>query len=995
MTRRPVRVVAWLAAGVAVLAMAVGPGARSGVAQSDAPPDLGPVEACAALPGPLLVAVAVADVGPDTGAVVSDFVARQLQRVGQRVGDDAPIVEVLVLGVTTESSNAVRWDVVEPSSRPRIETAVQTALGEVAADTGARGWVPLATTLSRLDELVAERRSDSGGEDDPGCDLVVVVGDGSLDLASGSDLVCGPGAPIEALRDAGRVVTATAPVVEGPSAEAAQALAGVGAGCGPTGGGRGVALTADRPAGLAVDLDVVASALAGRATVGTAVTPCVGTTCDEGTIPVRLDRTLSRATITVALPSDESEVLIGLPRGIQFPVADRVGGPIDLGSVVLDTTWVLPDVVRLDAPVSAADDDWAGDWTVTVVEPGAGPDASVGRAQVVVGLSPGVVAEFAAPPQLVGGRSISTRVDLVDGGGRRVDVGDLDGLVEVEIVVRALDGTEITSGRLVADDLGGARGSVTAPDRGDDPEPVVVSAVVTSVSGDVPIGSITTSSDSVVVPGSSWPTSGTSLLRLRGDAGENAAGSLELVAGPGLDACIWLEGASDGLDGLVLGDGARSAASCETVPADSSRSIPVSLELTGVDVGVVGGTASIALGVVGSDTFDLVEVPVEVVASPPIDTGLRIVLTALLAMGGLLVPLVVIWLWDWVRARFRLPRSAVVADVPIAVGADGSLARADAVGVPLLVSNDMFEPAGWRGGRRHTWRGLRLAVRNSATPLSPPVGTVASPDGPVVAGHGAIVDDDTVVGRVPLAVAGSWIFELDPDATRAAAVDPQAPDFYAAYGRLVLVRASAEAPPIDLAPLPRLAQRLARTVRASRRSAPVDSDMLEFVETNVSRPRDLPRTGPAIEGDRLPADGGAVDLPEVSDEAFDPYDFSESSDVFEPVDRSHIPPVEPPRVDAGPTGDVDDQAGVAEEADAPGVADEADVPSDDDDGDGGIVFEERLNPSAFRFDLTDPTAADPLLAPEVTTEPEPRDDPGLRWARKARPRWPTVRRDDD
>jgi MFS family permease len=173
----------------------------------------------------------------------------------------------------------------------------------------------------------------------------------------------------------------------------------------------------------------------------------------------------------------------------------------------------------------------------------------------------------------------------------------------------------------------------------------------------------------------------------------------------------------------------------------------------------------------------------------PIDTPRRSLLTALLSLAGLGVPLAAVWLLDAVRARFRPARQSVVAVIPAAVWPDGSFHRSDTDSV-LLVSNDMFEPTKLRRRRRLHVAGLTFAVRNPSSPLRPPIGTAWSPVGPVVASNGVVVEGRSVLGRVPFTLRDTWVFELDPDRTRRAAHDPAAPDFQAAYGYLVLLRAA-------------------------------------------------------------------------------------------------------------------------------------------------------------------------------------------------------------
>jgi hypothetical protein len=246
------------------------------------------------------------------------------------------------------------------------------------------------------------------------------------------------------------------------------------------------------------------------------------------------------------------------------------------------------------------------------------------------------------------------------------------------------------------------------------------------------------------------------------------------------------------------------------------------------------------------------------VGSPP-DNGLRAAIATGLSVVAITLPLVVLMLFDALRARLRPSRQAVAADVPVAVHSDGVLYRADTEGRPLIVSDDMCEPAELPRGRRFDWRGLHFAVRKAWSPFRPPVYTVSAPGVPVIGGTGTIIDHDTVVGRVPSRLSSTWIFQLDPEATRSAARRPGDPDFFAAYGRLVLIRSSLVAPPVDLSGVAAEVLPVARTVRAHPdEDAGSVHEMLEFVEANVSRPRDLPRMhgrgDPSVPGDRaLPA----------------------------------------------------------------------------------------------------------------------------------------------
>jgi hypothetical protein len=274
----------------------------------------------------------------------------------------------------------------------------------------------------------------------------------------------------------------------------------------------------------------------------------------------------------------------------------------------------------------------------------------------------------------------------------------------------------------------------------------------------------------------------------------------------------------------------------------------------------------------------------------PIDTGRRALLTALLSLVGLGVPLGSVWALDFLKARFRPAHQTVVAEIPVAVWPDGSFHRTDNDTV-LLVGNDLFEGAELRRGRRLHAFGLTFAVHNPSSPLRPPIGTVSSPAGPVVASDGVLVDERKILGRVPLNLRDTWIFELDPHRTRQAAHDPAAPGFQAAYGRLVLLRASNEADPIDLFGLPRLAKQLALQARSTAGGdSATAQEMLAFVDVNVSAPRDLPRARKAAGGSRAerPAPGGAYEFTGFEGAiTFDDFDDLDEGDVIHEGEPDH------------------------------------------------------------------------------------------------------------
>ncbi len=905
-----------------------------------------------------LVAVAAGTASPSGAAVVADFV----DRLG-RIGRD---VEVLVVS-GAEPEVLSEWTSVGSATADRVAgfLAGPTETTDEPADDPdvSSGAIDLAQT-----EL-AERGEELASDGFDSCGLTVVVDSGASDDGAAD----------------GNVV-----VVAGDHREAAAELEAV-----------------------------VASLGEARASI-TPLGVCAEEGCPEGSATVDVDPLLGRFAFTVLLPDEPVQVVVGLPRGIELPV-DPSGGPIDAGSFTLTTTWVTPQVLRLEAAVSPLDDDWPGDWTVTVIAPEAAEPAPSGSAHLMTAVAAGLEPRVVGTPRLVADREVLVDVELYDRDGRFVQADEVPGDVEVRAVVVDADGAEVASSALEPTEIGLWRGPLTAVDVDGQQGPYRLQLVVdaTDSVGSLPSRRTTVAID--VLGSEAIPVLESSTARLRGDAGDTATGALVVVAGQGVDACVWLADGSD--PGVVIGDGAVSPASCVSVPAGEAGSVPVSVDAADFDAGIYSATAVVALGVGDGSAAELVDVELTVEVLAQVDAVRRLAIAVALGLAGLLLPLLALWVFDASRARFRPSKAAVSIDVGVVVRSDGSLYRADDATSPLILSDDMCEPVRIPRGRRFEWSGLHFAVRNPLSPFRPPVAVVGSPEGPVVAHMGAVVDDDNVVGRVVPGLGSTWIFVLDPEATRVAASKPSAPDFFSAHGRLVLIRSSPDADPVDIAALSRQAQRLAHTVRSVRPDAQ-DGDepareMLDFVDVNVSTPRDLPRRkDPAAEAaQELPSSTISrwEDLPDWEDVEVDELysdPFEDSPDRDGDLD---LPVWEPGGKD--PAGRVEDD----DEWDEPGAHERssgrddtgedgafADGAFEDAAGGGigfGIVFEEGVNPQAF-LDAGEPpggsTGPGPASSPDApdaaagSSEPDDTPEPdGLGWARRSRPLWPTARKRDD
>ncbi|MFP3905456.1 MAG: hypothetical protein ACLFWR_00370 [Acidimicrobiales bacterium] len=975
----------------------------------------------------VLVAVLTDDPDPAKTRPVADMV-RQLA--------DRERAEVLVATASPELETVAPWGPVTVESADRVEGFLEAA---APSDGDEAPPLSLDTGLAGVGDALDERADEL---DDPAtaCRVVIVLSSGQVAAGAG-ERACEPGGPVDRLRDDSTALWITSPGPDQLGGGVAETFDSVvsGTGCGSAAAEPpGRYLPTDDVGPVAADLAHIVGRLRGGLVTAIDLAVCDGEPCDEGTRAVTFDPVLGRLSVTAVLPDDTAQLVVGLPRGIEFPVSDRAGGPIGAGSFTLESTWVTPRVVRLATEVSPTETDWPGEWTFTAVSSEVEETTDAGAAQLMIETVPGLSPRVVGSPQLVPGREVVLEVEVTDAEGGLVGPSSLTDRVGLVAVIES-SGDELLRVPLESDESGSWRGLVELPDTlgvEGDREPVTVRLVLSADSSLGPLPDVVTTTQALVLDPSEWPSLSGAAVALRGEAGSVATGAVTVTAGDETDGCVWLQqGALDtGPEGSApaLADDARSALSCVVVPAGQTVDIPLTVDLGGLETGRYDGSAVIALSVSGSDTFDAVDVDVVLDVVAPVDTTRRALIAAAMSLIALVIPLLALWLLDWVKARFRPSRQAVATDVWVAVWSDGSIYRVDTDGSPLILSDDLCEAAELPRARHFDWRDLHFSVRNATSPFRPPVGTVASADAPVVASGGAVVDEDTVVGRVPMNLSSTWIFVLQPDATRDAAIDPSAPDFFAAYGRLVVIRSSLEAPPVDLSGLARQAQRLARTVRTARREDSASAqDMLDFVEANASMPRDLPRMGGYA--DDRGEDGPPHRALPQSDEAYDFSDldglYSADEEVLDTAGEEHLAEAEQwaeaerweeieaeEREALGEAGDrFEGEVGHARDEDETKPAAGLDDGSGDDADSGvdigfGIVFEDRVNPSAF----LEPDDLQPVAKP--STQPEPDDDRGddeededpsdagderpagdstLDWARRSRPSWPTPGRRDD
>jgi hypothetical protein len=174
--------------------------------------------------------------------------------------------------------------------------------------------------------------------------------------------------------------------------------------------------------------------------------------------------------------------------------------------------------------------------------------------------------------------------------------------------------------------------------------------------------------------------------------------------------------------------------------------------------------------------------------------------------AGLLLPLALLVVVNLATTRFQDLSTVRGARIPVVVAGHGQVLRTDGGLHVLRLPEADFEDLGGLGeGRSFTWRGLVFQATTPLNPFAEPHARVAPEGGTAkVAKEGRRTD-------LALGLAGSWMFLLDQDATRASEREDEI------HGQLVaFVAAGSEAAQTHRlitdveARLPATARRLAR-----------------------------------------------------------------------------------------------------------------------------------------------------------------------------------------
>jgi len=778
-------------------------------------PALTQVASCVRERGRLLVLALVDESGslrdtdPDDARVVAlQAVVANLNNLARTTNQGRGVdVELQIAGFSAEFSDRTSWIGLDDHSYPLItQTIAEFAARDNGIDTDFANAMEGARTS--FAQRTAEVTKD--GSPEP-CRFLLMFTDGDYDIEPrtttarrrlgmtkpyakdiqlvdeaaaaraverGRLALCDSDGIADALRANG-VVTATVALTPSISPEdqrfirAVATGAAAGVSCGKRGGpSAGIYLPADRISDLLFVLDeLVVGPAGGTKEPGPGRQRVCGPHVDPAcTRQFYIDGSLRAFHVLADLGAGGLRVELRSP-GSSKPLAFEFGPSSmqNLGSAEVSSGWLSDSALTLDVTLPSGKADWVGTWSVTFVDPTGNRAGAAARSQIFVygDLFPSLVGDVV----LTLGESTSFAVRVIDQKGTPKTPR---GLVRTATITGTLVDPSTKAQTPVVltgpDSAGLFHGELRVADS------IESSLLDLSLRLDITTNgglALTPTSRTYAVPvrpPAAYPTVDPAALTLGSiTTGKPVRRALTVRGGTRGTGCVWLESSDfdirpGGVKGVRVTTSpvATAAKNCLRVAAGETKELVVEVAPDGGGAGALRGTAVLRVSSEGSDRALTTRVRVSGSMYVPIDITERAAWFALLLALGLLLPVVFLYLANRWLGRFAPSDDLRYARVGVTV--DSGVVRVSETRTPLHLDPLDFRTFDGSADRirrlRSNLLGVDFRARQPRIPVSAPWGTVEAPGTYVTASLGHVAQPNGTAGRLPLSLAGAWVFQL-------------------------------------------------------------------------------------------------------------------------------------------------------------------------------------------------------------------------------------------
>jgi len=495
------------------------------------------------------------------------------------------------------------------------------------------------------------------------------------------------------------------------------------------------------------------------------------TTCER---TFRLDAGLREFHLLLNLGAPGIAIQLRSPDGTELQLHAGEQGSHEIAAATLTVSALDELDLVIDGQLPAGNTNWAGTWTVRFIDTTGQNAGAVASSQLTVfgGLVP-----LTRPnrPRFQVGEETNFEIAIVDAAGSPRTPADFVQSAEVTAVLVDPQGRE----SVVA--VGPARGDGTYTARYRVPDDAEATYVVLRIQLDVvtssglPLQPRTTSYRIPVDQPSAYPSLAPHELVLTPivdevDDGEGTT-TVTVTGGLGGSGCVWFEPPTfttkppnTGQFNARMEPSGADETDCIRLDPKQQRRVTIAVQPERVRTGFVNGEMIVNLKADGERTRQ-VRIPVRFEMQHPVGEVTQWTIFFVILIGGLLVPLLLLWLVSWLAARFANPdqlrwtsHEVLVTEAGITVTNSNrplrDLITADSLGAMVDVPNT-------RSRQFHCGE-LTFTTKVPLLPWALPY-AVVSANGKPVLGSGGEATRDLRTARVGFELNRTWVFAVAED----------------------------------------------------------------------------------------------------------------------------------------------------------------------------------------------------------------------------------------